>query len=97
MGITIKKARHSVMFVLDERVGIEHAVSFHTLVKENIDRSLSIDMTKLEYIDTSIIQVILAAKESAGRNGKVLRIISPPASLVGILCQAGFGGEIRFN
>lgn len=97
MGIKVKKAGNCFSFVLSERVGIEQAVPFHALLKENVNRSVCIDMTELEQIDTSIIQIIIAAKAALVRNRKGLRIINPPAPLVEILSPAGLGGEIRFH
>lgn len=85
MGITVKKAKNSVTFVFSGPVGIEHAGEFLGLVKKSIGSSITLDMSKAEYIDTSIAQIILALCEEARKRGNGFNAISPSAPLFAAL------------
>lgn len=97
MAISCRRTKKGAFFIMEDRVSIEDASAFHAGLKENLDRPLIIDMSRTEYIDTAIVQLILAAKEAAKKRGIGLRIISPPQPLLEAICQTGFAGEMQIT
>ncbi len=97
MAILCKKTKKGISLALKGDLGFEEANSLLAYLKDHVDRPLTVDMSETESVDTSIIQLILAAKEAARKRGAALRLINPHELVMRVLFQAGFGAEISIN
>ncbi|VAV83996.1 hypothetical protein MNBD_DELTA01-454 [hydrothermal vent metagenome] len=97
MAIKFEKAgKKEVSIAIEGSVGIEDALEFYIRLKESLTgtRTLTIDLSAIENIDTSIIQLILVSKnEICGRGGN-FNMVNPSAELIKTLNMAGLQDEL---
>jgi anti-anti-sigma factor len=91
-----KKGKEEVSIIIEGSVGVEDVLEFYIRLKESLTdtRTLTIDLSAIESMDTSVIQLILVSKnEICGRGGS-FNMVNPSAELIQTLNMAGLQGEL---
>lgn len=97
MAIKIESPeKGEVRIEIEGRVGIEDALELYIRLKESLvgAKTLTMDMTKAERVDTSIVQLMLVSKnEVCGRGGSFI-MLNPSAEVIKMLSMAGLQEEL---
>ncbi len=97
MDIKVKKTKKNVTITIADDIGVVHASEFLARINENLDRAITVDMTGVGLIDTSFVQVILAAKEAASDRNGAIHLVRPPRMLVDMLVQSCLADRLSIN
>ncbi len=94
-----KKGRGSkkeVCIVIEGSVGIEDALEFHIRLKECLEKTniLTIDLSGIDSVDTSIIQLILVSKIWVCGRGGSFNMVNPSVELMKMLSMTGLEDEL---
>lgn len=97
MPIKVQEYEKYRLILMEGVVDIKEASQFLDWMKKGPCNRIVVDMKGVEEIDTSIIQILVAARFEAMECGGCLRVICPPPVLMKIFSQIGFGDELRIN
>lgn len=92
-----KEGKKEVCITIEGSVGIEDVLEFYIRLKEALVgvKTLTVDLSAIEGIDTSIVQLMLVSKnEICGRGGN-FNMVNPSAELIKTLSMAGLCGELE--
>ncbi len=91
-----KGSKKEVCIVIEGSVGIEDALEFYIRLKESLAKTkiLTIDLSGVDSVDTSIVQLILVSKNWVCGRGGNFNMVNPSVELMKMLSMTGIEDEL---